>query len=87
MKWSLLALVIGFIIDYFLGDPQGFPHPIVLIGRLISALERGLRRLSDLLFRSRLIGSNAPYVRMPELMPTTPIRTRAFPETKADFPV
>ena len=45
MKWSLLALVIGFIIDYFLGDPQGFPHPIVLIGRLISALERGLRRL------------------------------------------
>ena len=41
----------------------------------------------DLLFRSRLIGSNAPYVRMPELMPTTPIRTRAFPKAEADFPV
>ena len=45
MKWSLMALVIGFIIDFFVGDPHGFPHPIVLIGKLISALEKGLRRL------------------------------------------
>ena len=45
MEWSLMALVIGFIIDYFLGDPHGFPHPIVLIGRVISALEKSLRRL------------------------------------------
>ena len=45
MKWSLTALVIGFIIDFFVGDPHGFPHPIILIGRLISALEKGLRRL------------------------------------------
>lgn len=45
MKWSLMALVIGFIIDFFVGDPHGFPHPIVLIGKLISALDRGLRRL------------------------------------------
>ena len=45
MKWSLMALVIGFIIDFFVGDPHGFPHPIILIGRLISTLEKGLRRL------------------------------------------
>ena len=45
MKWSLVALVIGFIIDFFVGDPHGFPHPIILIGKLISALDRGLRRL------------------------------------------
>ena len=43
MKWSLLALIFGFCIDMLLGDPQGFPHPVVLIGRLISALERLLR--------------------------------------------
>ena len=43
MKWSLLALIFGFCIDLLLGDPQGFPHPVVLIGRLISALERLLR--------------------------------------------
>ena len=45
MKWSLLALVIGFVIDFFVGDPHGFPHPIILIGKLISVLEKGLRRL------------------------------------------
>lgn len=43
MKWSLLALIFGFCIDLLLGDPQGFPHPVVLIGRLISALEKLLR--------------------------------------------
>ena len=48
MKWSLLALVIGFVIDFFVGDPHGFPHPIILIGKLISALEEGLRRLLPL---------------------------------------
>lgn len=45
MKWSLLALLIGFIIDCFVGDPHGFPHPIILIGKLISTLEKRLRRL------------------------------------------
>ena len=43
--WSLGALVAGFCIDLLVGDPHGFPHPVVLIGRLISALERALRRI------------------------------------------
>lgn len=45
MKWSLWALVAGFGIDLLLGDPHGWPHPVVAIGKLISALERGLRKL------------------------------------------
>ena len=45
MMASLAALVLGFGIDLVLGDPHGFPHPVVLIGRLISTLERLLRRL------------------------------------------
>lgn len=45
MKWSLAALIIGFCVDLLLGDPHGFPHPVVLIGRLISVLEKLLRRL------------------------------------------
>ena len=44
MMWSLAALVIGFGIDLLVGDPHGFPHPVVLIGKCISVLERGLRR-------------------------------------------
>ena len=45
MMWSLAALVIGFGIDLLVGDPHGFPHPVVLIGKCISVLERALRRI------------------------------------------
>ena len=31
MKWSFYALILGFCIDLLLGDPHGFPHPVVLI--------------------------------------------------------
>ena len=45
MKWSLYALLIGFALDLIIGDPHGLPHPVMGIGRLISALERLFRRL------------------------------------------
>lgn len=45
MKWSLAALIIGFGIDLIVGDPHGFPHPVVLIGKLIDTLEHRLRDL------------------------------------------
>ena len=45
MKWSLLALLIGFLIDLLVGDPHQIPHPVVWIGKLISWLEKKLRKL------------------------------------------
>ena len=45
MKWSLLALCIGFCIDLVVGDPHSIPHPVVLIGKLISFLEKSLRKV------------------------------------------
>lgn len=45
MNWSLLAMALGFCIDLIVGDPHGLPHPVVLIGKLISAGERALRRV------------------------------------------
>ena len=46
MKYEILyALLLGFLLDCLLGDPQGFPHPIVAIGKLIAWLEKALRRL------------------------------------------
>ena len=41
----LLPLLAGFGIDCLLGDPHGLPHPVVLIGKTISALERALRKM------------------------------------------
>lgn len=32
------------VIDFLLGDPRALPHPVVGIGRLVSALEKFLRR-------------------------------------------
>ena len=40
----ILPLLIGFGIDCVLGDPHSLPHPVVLIGKTISALECVLRR-------------------------------------------
>lgn len=40
----LAAAVGGFLLDLLLGDPEGFPHPVVLIGKAISHMEALLRR-------------------------------------------
>lgn len=38
------AALCGFVIDLLLGDPAWMPHPVVFMGRCISALEKLLRR-------------------------------------------
>lgn len=43
--WSLYALLLGAVIDILIGDPHFLPHPVVLMGKLISALEKLLRRV------------------------------------------
>ncbi len=45
LLYSLIALAVGFGLDLAFGDPEWLPHPIRLIGRLISGLERLLRRV------------------------------------------
>ncbi|SKB49465.1 adenosylcobinamide-phosphate synthase [Lachnospiraceae bacterium] len=40
MKLRFAACLTGFIMDLILGDPHGFPHPIIAIGKLISFLEK-----------------------------------------------
>lgn len=42
---QFISLSIAFILDFILGDPDFAFHPIRLIGRLISALERLFRKL------------------------------------------
>ena len=40
------AIVCGFLLDLAIGDPHGWPHPIILIGNLISRLEKRVRAVS-----------------------------------------
>ncbi len=42
-KYSLFALIIGFVLDLILGDPRGIPHPVIFIGKEISLLDKVLR--------------------------------------------
>ncbi|MBE8949354.1 MAG: cobalamin biosynthesis protein CobD [Quinella sp. 3Q1] len=43
----MITAVVAFLIDALLGDPRSKFHPVVLIGNLISALEKILRRDTD----------------------------------------
>ena len=38
-----LAVLGGFVLDTLFGDPTWLPHPVVLMGKAISALEKRLR--------------------------------------------
>lgn len=50
---TLAAWFVAFLIDYFLGDPPHWPHPVRWIGNLITALQRAIRAVcrSDLALR------------------------------------
>ena len=55
MKHELFyALLLGFLLDCLLGDPRTVPHPVVLMGKLISFLEKVFRAL----FSKTRIGEN-----------------------------
>ena len=56
MKLSLLALVLGFILDLIIGDPHGLYHPIRLVGNLIALLERRMNRKTDSSNRQMVMG-------------------------------
>ena len=45
VKWTALALILGFLIDLLLGDPRWLYHPVRIIGNGISLLEKILRRM------------------------------------------
>ena len=45
MELSLLAVILGFILDLIVGDPHWLYHPIRLVGHLISGLEKLLRSI------------------------------------------
>ena len=47
MKYHMMAFLAGFILDLFLGDPIGFPHPVRWIGSMISGLTKVFLRISE----------------------------------------
>ncbi len=57
VKWTALALILGFLIDLSAGDPRWLYHPVRVIGNGISFLEKGLRKIfPDTLGGERIAG-------------------------------
>ena len=56
MTISLVALVMGYILDLIFGDPYWMPHPVRFIGNLISILEKVIRRFMPKTKRGEYIG-------------------------------
>ncbi|MDR0862786.1 MAG: adenosylcobinamide-phosphate synthase CbiB [Oscillospiraceae bacterium] len=51
-----VAIALGFLLDFALGDPRRIPHPVVIIGKLITLLERFLRGILPKTPRGEFIG-------------------------------
>lgn len=45
--YTPLAILLGFLLDLIIGDPYSLPHPIRLIGNLISRTEKLIRKVID----------------------------------------
>ncbi len=56
MKIHLIALTLGFILDFIFGDPMWLYHPVCAIGNLIAFLEKKIRRLFPDSERGQLAG-------------------------------
>lgn len=59
------AAVLGFLLDLLLGDPAWMPHPVVLMGRCITWLETGLRRIFPASSRGELAAGAVLAVLLP----------------------
>jgi len=53
----IIILIIALIIDLIISDPDWIPHPVVLIGRLISTLEKYLLKNEDSPLRAKIKGA------------------------------
>lgn len=43
MEW-IIVVFLAVMLDRIFGDPAGMPHPVIYIGKLISAIEKGIRK-------------------------------------------
>ena len=57
----MIIAVVAFLLDALIGDPRSKFHPVVLIGKLISLLEKFLRRDTDSPLRQVLKGGVLVY--------------------------
>ncbi len=41
----MVDLILAVILDFFIGDPEGFPHPVILMGKIIAFEDKIFRKI------------------------------------------
>mgnify|MGYP001779389056 FL=1 len=59
------AVLGGFILDAIFGDPLWLPHPVVYMGKVISFLDRSLRKILPKTPRGERIGGAITAIILP----------------------
>ena len=44
IEMNIAAMLVGFVLDLIIGDPEGWTHPVIWIGKWISFMEKKLRK-------------------------------------------
>lgn len=70
---TLLACLTGFLLDLLWGDPVWLYHPVRLIGRGISGMERGIRRVCGASTEKQLWGGMLLAVVIPAVSAAVPL--------------
>ena len=52
---NIAAMLVGFVLDLIIGDPERWTHPVIWIGKWISFMEKRLRKRGGNLRRSALV--------------------------------
>ena len=55
VEMNIAALLVGFVLDLIIGDPVGWTHPVIWVGKWISFLEKKLRKRGGNLRRFALL--------------------------------
>ncbi|AFK85101.1 MULTISPECIES: adenosylcobinamide-phosphate synthase CbiB [Thermoanaerobacterium] len=51
-----MEVIAAYFLDLMIGDPQGYPHPVRLMGKLISFLESSIRKIAKTARQQRVAG-------------------------------
>lgn len=70
--YHLIALLLGFFIDLLLGDPHSIPHPVVWIGKLITAVEKAVRRIFPKTVRGENVAGGVLWLVVAEISTAVP---------------
>lgn len=55
LQWNIAVMLAGFLLDLLLGDPEGWPHPVIWIGKYIAFMEKKLRARGGNMRKSALV--------------------------------